>query len=304
MFRSRGQNYRSVFVLLFLYVAHFLLEFQDREKFARLFAFDASAVREGEVWRLITYQFTQSGVGFMAMLSLFITLLLVYMMGSALEEEWGTRHFVTLFLASTLGSAATAAFLGTALLGSYFVFFTLLFVYAAVFPMQTFYLFGMMPVRVRFLAFFSFAVLAYGVLSGVAANIAAFAGAAIGFAYYLSQRVRVRTAAAPAVAEPPAALTPRVRIDTTAVHNGARHFAIRQALASGSETEIERLLSQCERDVVAGVNICPPADYKPENADGYCIRCDGFAECSIRYIALHRPVRAAVSPAIAVTAPE
>jgi hypothetical protein len=159
-----------------------------------------------------------------------------------------------------------------------------------------------MPVRVRFLAFFSLAVLVYGVLSGVAANIAAFGGAAFGFAYYLSQHVRVRPAAAAPAAVPPA--TPRVRIDTTAVHNGARHVAIRQALASGSDAELDRLLSQCERDVVAGVNICPPADYKPENADGYCIRCDGFAECSIRHIGIHRPARATVAPAIAVTAPE
>ena len=287
MFRSRGQNFRFVFVLLFLYVALFLLEFQDREKFTRLFAFEFDAVRSGEVWRLVTWQFTQSGSGFMAMLSLFITLLLVHMMGSALEDEWGSWHFAALFLISTLGSAAIAAVLGTALLGSYFVFFTLLFVYAAVFPQQTFYLFGVMPMRVRFLAFFALAVLVYGVLSGVAANVAAFGGAALGYAYYLSQRVRVRpVAAAPA---PVPDTVPRVRIDTTAVHNGARFAAIRQALASGSEADLARLTELCEGDVVPGVNICPPADYKPEGADGYCIRCEGFAECSLRYLRANRP---------------
>lgn len=294
MFRNRGQNFRFVFVLLFLYLALFLLEFQDREKFARLFAFDAEAVRAGEVWRLVTWQFTQSGAGFMAMLSLFITLLLVYMMGSALEEEWGSWHFIRLFLISTLGSAAVAAFLGTALLGSYFVFFTLLFVYAAVFPQQTFYLFGVMPMRVRFLAFFALAVLVYGVISGVAANVAAFSGAALGYAYYLSQRVRVRAVAAAPVPAP--ADVPRVRIDTTAVHNGARFVAIRQALTSGSEAELERLVELCEGDVVPGVNICPPADYKPEGADGYCIRCEGFAECSLRYLRANRPAVAAPAP--------
>ena len=84
MFLTRGENLRSVFVLLFLNVAFYLLEFQDRAKFARLFSFDWDAVRDGEVWRLVTYQFTQAGTGFMATLSLFITLLLLYMMGTAL----------------------------------------------------------------------------------------------------------------------------------------------------------------------------------------------------------------------------
>ena len=31
-----------------------------------------------------------------------------------------------------------------------------------------------------------------------------------------------------------------------------------------------------------GVNICPPADYKPEAEDRYCIQCEGFNECTIR----------------------
>src|SRR5687768_16573860 len=109
MFRSRGENLRFVFVLLFLNVAFFLLEYQDPAKYALLFGFDWDAVRSGEVWRLVTWQFTHSGGGMMQMLSLFITLLLLYMMGSALEEEWGTRHFLTIFVLSTLGSAAVAA---------------------------------------------------------------------------------------------------------------------------------------------------------------------------------------------------
>ena len=55
-----------------------------------------------------------------------------------------------------------------------------------------------------------------------------------------------------------------------------------------------------EREIVRGVNICPPADYKPENSDGYCIRCEGFAECSARYLKLHRPAPSTQSTAPAV----
>lgn len=295
MFRSRGENLRFVLVLLFLNFAFYLLEHQDAEKYVRLFAFDWDAVRGGEVWRLLTYQFTQPGSGLLETLWMLMTLLLLYMMGSALEEEWGTVHFVTLFAISALGSAGIAAWLGIPLLGTYFVHFTLLFVYAAAFPNQTLYLFGAMPIRIRVIAFFSLAVLVYGVLSGGKANMAALGGAMLGYLYYLSQRVRLQFV----VTAPAAPDDPPVKIDTTAITNAARYVAVRQALANGSDADIERLLTHCERDMVANVNICPPADYKPENVDGYCIRCEGFAECSARYLRLNRPVRSA-PPAIAV----
>ena len=288
MFRFRGENLHSVFILLFLNVAFFLLEHQDPEKYARLFGFDADAVASGEVWRLVSYQFTQAGSGWMEALSLFITLLLLYMMGSALEEEWGTWNFLTFFLISTLTTAGVGAYLGIPLLGTYFVYFSLLFVYASAFPQQTFYLFGMMPVRVRMLAAFSLAVLVYGVFSGGSANLAALAGATAGYFYYLSHRIRIRIVTTPEAEED----VPQVRIDTTPIHNAARFTAIKQAIAAQSQADADRLIGQCEREVVAGVNICPPVDYKPEHADGYCVRCEGFAECSARYLRANRPAAA------------
>lgn len=301
MFRSRGENLRSVFVLLFLNVAFFLLEHQDPEKYARVFSFNRDAVRAGEVWRLVTWQFTQAGEGWMQALALFITLLLLYMMGSALEEEWGTFPFLGLFAVSTLASAAAAAWLNVPLLGTYFIYFTLLFVYASAFPQQTFYLFGAIPVRVRLLAACALAILVFGVLEGGAANIAALAGATAAYVYYLSHRIRIRFVTVEEEQQGPTEIPP-VRIDTTAIHNAARFAAIRQAIARVSAADAERLLALCEREIVAGVNICPPADYKPEGADGYCIRCEGFAECSARYLRANAPA-AAPSAALVSEAP-
>jgi membrane associated rhomboid family serine protease len=288
MFRSRSENLRSVFVLLFLNVAFFLLEHQDSEKYARLFSFRWDAVKAGEWWRMATWQFTQAGDGWMEALALFISLLLLYLMGSALEEEWGTFHFVMLFVLSTVTSAGVAAWLGIPLLGTYFIYFTLLFVYASAFPQQRFYLLGAIPVPVRLLAAFALAILVYGVVQGGGANIAAFAGAAVAYVYYLSSRIRIRFIT---VEEEQARESdvPPVRIDTTAIHNAARFVAIKQALTRQSASEVDRLIVQCERDTTPNVNICPPADYKPESADGYCIRCEGFAECSARFLKMNRP---------------
>jgi membrane associated rhomboid family serine protease len=288
MFRSRGENLRSVFILLFLNVAFFLLEHQDPAAYVRVFRFDWNAVLHGEVWRVVTWQFRQAGDGWLEALALFVTLLLLYMMGSALEEEWGTRHFLTLFAISTLTSAAVAAWLGIPLLGTYFIYYTLLFVYAAAFPQQTLYLFGAIPVRFGLIAMVSFAALVFGAFAGGLANIAALVGAASGFTYFLTQRVKPKPEASPQTGTNPP------RVDSAAMHNGMRYAAMKKAIANSSIPDMERLLAQCDREKIAGVNVCPPPDYKPDNMDGYCIRCEGFAECSARYL---RAKIAATAPA-------
>lgn len=284
MFRSKGENLRSIYVLLFLTIAFFMLEHDDGQKYAHLFSFDRAAVAGGEVWRLFTYQFTVAGQGwfmFPHALVLFFTLLLLYLMGTAVEEEWGTWNFLTLFVISTLGSAATAAALGVTLLGSYFVNFTLLFVYASVFPQQTFYLFGALPVRIRWLAYIAATVLMFGVFFGGRANIAALAGAVAAYGFFLAQRVRVIV------------IHEKDELDSVpdnhAIRNAARFVAMKRATSNGNVAEIDRLIAQNQRDIVRGVNICPPADFKPDHTDGYCIRCEGFAECAARMLMLKRP---------------
>ena len=53
--------------------------------------------------------------------------------------------------------------------------------------------------------------------------------------------------------------------------------------------------------VIAGVNICEPVDYKPEHSDRYCIRCEGFAECTARHLRINRPAVVAQAPPAAAS---
>ena len=302
MFRRRGENLHSIFIFLFLNVALIFLEYQDGARFGMLFGFDRAHVQAGEWWRVLTYQFAQTGGGWLLFpkpVVLFFTLLILYLMGAAIEEEWGTLNFVTLFLISTVATAGVAAWLNVGLLGSFFVNYTLLFVYATVFPEQTFYLFAFIPIRVRWLAYIGAAVLAWGAVFNGAGNIAVAAGSLAGYVYFLLHRTSpIRFNRPKEEAEHAAVAEAKEKSpDFTAVGNAARFVAIKKALAAGNDNEIERLLGQSERDIVRGVNICPPADFKPENTDGYCIRCEGFAECSARFIKLHRPPASAAAPA-------
>jgi membrane associated rhomboid family serine protease len=305
MTRHRGENLRSVFVLLFLTIALFFLEYQDPQRYALLFAFDRDAVMAGEAWRLVSYQFTQYAQGWLALpapVVLFFTLIILYLMGSAIEEEWGTARFLGLFAASSLVTAGVAAVLDVALLGSYFVNLTLLFVYAAMYPLQTFFLFGIIPVRVRWLAYIAGALLFVGIGAGGMGNVAVLAGAMTGLAFYalLRQQVRVpRRAEAPRPEPHPEPF----RADLSAVRNAARFSVMRKALDARSGEQVDKLIADCERDIVPGVNVCPPVDFKPEKEDGYCIRCEGFSECAARLLRAQRLTIPDKAPA-AAPAPE
>ena len=288
MFRSRGENLRATYALLFLNIAFFLLQYQDGDKFARLFAFEKQAVMKGQLWRFFTYQFVQAGsVGLIpipAVVTLFLNLVLLTLMGMAVEEDWGTSHFLRLYLISTLTTAVVAAYLDTPLLGSFFINFTLLFTYASLYRDQVFYLL-ILPVRVTLLAWLAVIALAAGVFFGSKANLAALAGSAAGYAYFVSQRTR---SGAPAAASNPSPSPDEARVEAGA-KNLMRTTAMKKALSTGSISEIDRLIEMSQREQVGGVNICPPADFKPEHPDRYCIRCEGFAECSARHLTINRP---------------
>jgi hypothetical protein len=235
-------------------------------------------------------------------LTLFLNLVLLSLMGLAVEEEWGTGHFLRFYLMSTLTTALVAAWFNTPVLGSFFINFTLLFVYAALNRDQTFYLSTILPIRVTFLAWMALAALLTGVFFGSKSNLAALAGAVMGFAYYVSQRVHV-LAAVPGAVEPLPRESDADRAVITATRNVTRVAAMKRAIETGSPSDIDRLIKLSEGEAVAGVNICPPGDFKPEHSDRYCVRCEGFAECTARHLRLNRP-SAAIAPTIAAASVE
>ena len=165
--------------------------------------------------------------------------------------------------------------------------------------MQIFYLL-VIPIRVTFLAWMALLALVAGIFLGNKANIAALVGAAFGYAYYLSQRVRLAVAAPPGFAAVPLdAEDAEEMIIRTATRNIARVAAMKKALTTASDSEIDRLIEVSEREIVRGVNICPPVDFKPESPDRYCVRCEGFAECSARHLKLKRPAPTEQEQAVA-----
>ena len=291
MMRARGrENIHSIYVLLFLNIAFYIFQTQDLEKYVGLFSLDRAVIIEGQLWRLFTFQFIQTGA-----IALFFDLLVLYIMGAVLEELWGTWDFLAFYFLSLAGYAAVGLLMNYPLMGGYFLTYSLLFAYAHNFPEQTFLIFFVLPVKVKWIAWFAGGLLAIGVVMRSPSSLAALGGVILSLGYYWFRHGPARILPR----RPPSAYRPAPISEGNeglGDKNLARFAGVKRALAEGSAEERRALAESISRDIKPGVNICPPADYKPENEDRYCVRCEGFAECSVRYLKLNEPAADEAKP--------
>ena len=106
-----------------------------------------SALLRGQIWRLITFVFVPPASSPIFVL---FALYFYYMVGVALERRWGKVRFnlyygvgmVCAWIACLLTGYATNTYLNL----------SLFFAFAAMFPNEEVYLFGILPIKVKYLA--------------------------------------------------------------------------------------------------------------------------------------------------------
>ena len=271
------------FIFFFLYVT-------DPKKVAALFGFwPQSALTQP--WGFVTFQFLHSGP-----MSLFFGAFALYILGSALEAEWGTTEYTVFWLVATLGGSLSAWALGTPMVSDPFVVpISMLFAYAFLFPETQFFIFFVIPVKVKWIALFSAGLLVLNFFRdlfsfGAGPAFVRVLGAGAGFLYFWVRhhgRFKARKAARGAVVAVKTAAV--VRQDEALEKRNRELFPRVEALreterAGGAPPGGEGLRGELTRLVVPGVNICKPVDFKGDR-DTFCLKCDGFAECSLRYLA-------------------
>jgi membrane associated rhomboid family serine protease len=271
-----------------LHFIFFLLAASDAVRTYSIFAFQPQ-LGFTQPWTFLTYQFLhQSPIG------LFFGTMILYIFGTALEAEWGTGYFTVFWLVATLGGSLAALALSQPLSGWQAVDTSLLFAFAYLFPETVFYILFVLPLKVKWLAWITAAYLVFSFVSltlrgAPLAALVQLVGTSAGFLYFWVRHQalwRARKAGREAVAAVKSAgavredqalekrnreLFPRVAARRVAIKTGA------VPVAGPLEVELQRL-------VVPGVKICKPIDFKGDK-DGVCVKCEGFAECSMRYLA-------------------
>ena len=268
----------------------FLLYVTDPKKVAGLFGFWPQQALT-QPWGFVTFQFLHAGP-----MSLFFGAFALYILGSALEAEWGTAEYTAFWLVATLGASLSAWALGTPLVSDPFVVpISMLFAYAFLFPDTQFLVFFVIPVKVKWIALLSAAFLAFAfvgdlVTFGAGPAFVRILGAGAGFLYFWLRhhgRFKARNVAREAIVAVKTAGA--ARQDEVLEKRNRELFPRVEALRASEKAGVEPpggegLRNELGRLVVPGVNICKPVDFKGDR-DTFCLRCEGFAECSLRYLA-------------------
>lgn len=118
-------------------------------------------VLQGQIWRLVTFVFIPFSGG--SILSIVLGLYFTWFVGNALEKQWGDFRFEVYFLLGVLGTVlSTLLFGGSA--STYCLSLSLLLAFAALYPDVQLLLFYILPVRAKYIGFFSAAMWALSFL--------------------------------------------------------------------------------------------------------------------------------------------
>ena len=106
----------------------------------------------GEIWRIITFVFIPFSGG--SLLSIVLGIYFTWVVGTALEREWGDFRYTVYFLTGMLGTVLACLLTGGAA-STYCLSLSLLLAFAMLYPEVQVLLFFVIPIRVKYFGFFA-----------------------------------------------------------------------------------------------------------------------------------------------------
>ncbi|MBE5776813.1 MAG: rhomboid family intramembrane serine protease [Clostridiales bacterium] len=126
-----------------------------------LLYFNRSLILQGQVWRLFTFVFLPPDS---SILFILFSLYFYYMLGTMLENRWGSRRFNLYYLIGVLGSILGGFVTGYAT--NYYLNMSLFLAIAVLYGEMQLNLFMVLPIKMKYLAWVDAALLIYSFLFG------------------------------------------------------------------------------------------------------------------------------------------
>lgn len=136
--------------------AVFVLDILFAGQASQLLVFSKAAIWSGQVWRLISFIFIPINA---SLIFIVFVLYFYWMIGEALERDWGVARFNLFYLTGVLGTIAAGLITGFAT--NQFLNLSLFFAFAILFPNFELRLFFILPVKVKWLAYLNAAFFVY-----------------------------------------------------------------------------------------------------------------------------------------------
>ena len=120
-------------------------------------------VLEGEVWRLGSFCFVPPITN---LLFFFFAMMIFHMMGSALEQAWGTVRYNLFLMSGYLATVGVAFVYPDQMATNMFIGTSVFLAFAWLYPDYVFYIMFVLPVKVRWLALLTWISLIYALIVG------------------------------------------------------------------------------------------------------------------------------------------
>jgi membrane associated rhomboid family serine protease len=150
-----------------------------------------AVVKHFAVWQLVTYLFLHGGVW-----HLVFNMLTLWMFGTPLERDWGTRRFLKYYFVCGIGAGVCDVLLNAAIgnwhtstIGASGAIYGLLLAYGVCYPEQIVLMLFLFPLKAKYMVMIYAAIelwMSTGVNTGVS-NIAHLGGMLVGFVYLKSR---------------------------------------------------------------------------------------------------------------------
>lgn len=170
-----------------VYVADLVLAPSLGFSLSAFLSFDRALILRGQIWRIITFIITPPN---QSLLFIVMSLLFLHFTGSILQSQWGTLRFNIFYFTGVVGSVI-AGFL-TGYTTGYYLNLSLLLAVAILYPMMQISLYGIIPIRLKWLAVLDLVLLLPGLISGSWSIRAAIAVSLINVALFFYDRLIVQ----------------------------------------------------------------------------------------------------------------
>jgi len=130
--------------------------------FTSMLTLDPEKIRHGEVWRLITYIFIPQT---MSPLWVIFALWFLWWVGEGTERAMGAFQFTLYFVIGVIGTTIAAFFFGSNFSNA-MLMSSLFFAFARFYPEEMIYVFFILPVRIKWLAWIYAGLLILGFFTG------------------------------------------------------------------------------------------------------------------------------------------
>lgn len=181
----------------FLTALVFILE-KVNPGYLRVLDLDRTAVMHGQVWRLVTYIFIPQIGSFLPLpdwVNVAFYILFLLWMGNGLEEAWGAFRLTLFYLIGMIGTTVAALLFGAAF-SNFMLTTSIFFAFARFYPDLVIYMFYILPLKVKWIAWVTAAILLLQLVLGSmqfrAAAICAMANYLLFFGGDLLREARTR----------------------------------------------------------------------------------------------------------------